>query len=102
MKQDYSNYYGKLTQNFSSSLSLESDLTVRERAEPQRVARRELESLIERSVPDGPVATLLGKIEGGLDHWLTLASPPALFLWTYPPEASPSLDAISAEVTEFR
>ena len=45
---------------------LESDLTLRERAELQRVARRELESLIERSVPDGPVATLLGKIEGGL------------------------------------
>jgi len=37
---------------------LESDLTVRERAELQRVARRELESLIEQSVPDGPVATL--------------------------------------------
>jgi hypothetical protein len=57
---------------------LESDLTVRERAERQRVARRELESLIERSVPDGPVATLLGKIEGGLDHWLTFVGEPAV------------------------
>ena len=57
---------------------LESDLTVRERAELQRVARRELESLIERSVPDGPVATLLGKIEGGLDHWLTFIGEPAV------------------------
>jgi len=57
---------------------LESDLTVRERAELQRVARRELESLIERSVPDGPVATLLGKIEGGLDHWLTFVGEPAV------------------------
>jgi len=57
---------------------LESDLTVRERADLQRVARRELESLIERSVPDGPVATLLGKIEGGLDHWLTFVGEPAV------------------------
>jgi len=57
---------------------LESDLTVRERAELQRVARRELESLIEQSVPDGPVATLLGKIEGGLDHWLTFVGEPAV------------------------
>jgi len=46
--------------------------------ELQRVARRELESLIERSVPDGPVATLLGKIEGGLDHWLTFVGEPAV------------------------
>jgi transposase len=57
---------------------LEGDLTVRERAELQRVAQRELESLIERSVPDGPVATLLGKIEGGLDHWLTFVGEPAV------------------------
>jgi transposase len=57
---------------------LESDLTVRKRAELQRVARRELESLIERSVPDGPVATLLRKIEGGLDHWLTFVGEPAV------------------------
>jgi len=57
---------------------LESGLTIRERAELQRVARRELESLIERSVPDGPVATLLGKIEGGLDHWLTFVGEPAV------------------------
>ena len=57
---------------------LESDLTLRERAELQRVARRELESLIERSVPDGPVATLLGKIEGGLDHWLTFVGEPGV------------------------
>jgi transposase/uncharacterized coiled-coil protein SlyX len=59
-------------------IRLESDLTVREREELQRVARRELESLIERSVPDGPVATLLGKIEGGLDHWLTFVGEPAV------------------------
>ena len=58
--------------------SLESDLTIRERAELQRVARREVESLIKRSVPDGPVATLLGKIEGGLDHWLTFVGEPAI------------------------
>ena len=53
-------------------------MTVRERAELQRVAQRELESLIERSVSDGPVATLLGKIEGGLDHWLTFVGEPAV------------------------
>jgi len=29
-------------------------------------------------VPDGPVATLLGKIEGGLDHWLTFVGEPAV------------------------
>ena len=57
---------------------LESDLTLRERAELQRIARRELEALIERSVPDGPVATLLGKIEGGLDHRLTFIGDPAV------------------------
>ena len=57
---------------------LESDLTLRERAELQRVARRELESLIKRSVPDGPVATLLGKIDGGLDYWLTFVGEPAV------------------------
>ncbi|MCD2201745.1 IS66 family transposase [Halobacterium sp. KA-4] len=57
---------------------LESDLTIRERADLQRVARRELESLIDRSVPDGPVATLLGKLEGGLDHWLTFVGEPAV------------------------
>jgi len=59
--------YRALTQLYVAlQTRLESDLTVRERAELQRVARRELESLIEQSVPDGPVATLLGKIEGGL------------------------------------
>ena len=57
---------------------LESDPSSCERADLQRVARRELESLIDRSVPDGPVATLLGKIEGGLDHWLTFVGEPAV------------------------
>ena len=71
--------YRALTQLYVAlQTQLESDLTVRERAELQRVARRELESLIERSVPDGPVATLLGKIEGGLDHWLTFVGEPAV------------------------
>ncbi len=71
--------YRALTQLYVAlQARLESDLTIRERAELQRVARRELESLIERSVPDGPVATLLGKIEGGLDHWLTFIGEPAV------------------------
>ena len=30
------------------------------------------------SVPDGSVATLLGKIKGGLDHWLTFVGEPAV------------------------
>lgn len=34
--------------------------------------------MIERSVPDGPVAVLLGKTEGGLDHWLTFVGEPAV------------------------
>jgi hypothetical protein len=42
------------------------------------VARKKIESLIERSVPDGPVATLLGKIKRGLDHWLTFIGEPAV------------------------
>jgi transposase len=71
--------YQALTQLYVAlQTRLESDLTERERAELQRVARRELESLIERSVPDGPVATLLGKIKGGLDHWLTFVGEPAV------------------------
>ncbi len=71
--------YRALTQLYVAlQIRLESDLAVRERAELQRVARRELESLIERSVPDGPVATLLGKIEGGIDHWLTFVGEPAV------------------------
>jgi transposase len=71
--------YRALTQLYVAlQTQLESDLTLRERAELQRVARRELESLIERSVPDGPVATLLGKIEGGLDYWLTFVGEPAV------------------------
>jgi hypothetical protein len=57
---------------------LESELTVRERAELQRVARRGVESLIERSVPDRPVATLLRKLEDDLDHWLTFVGEPAV------------------------
>jgi hypothetical protein len=43
-----------------------------------RAAQTGLTSLVERSVADGPVATLLGKIEGGLDHWLTFVGEPAV------------------------
>jgi hypothetical protein len=70
--------YQALTQlHVAPQSSLESDLTLREQAELQRVARRELESLIEQFVPDGSLATLLGKIEGGLNHWHTLVGEPA-------------------------
>lgn len=53
-------------------------MIVRERAEIRRVAWREFELLIERSVLDGPAATLLGKTEGDLDHWLTFVGEPAV------------------------
>ena len=57
---------------------LETDPSERERAEMHRSAQAGLRSVVERSVPDGPVATLLGKIEGGLDHWLTFVGEPAV------------------------
>ena len=41
-------------------------------------AKNGLKALVERSVTDGPVATLLGKIEGGIDHWLTFVGEPAV------------------------
>jgi len=57
---------------------LETDPTDRERAQMHRVAQRGLETLVERSETDGPVATLLGKIGGGIDHWLTFVGEPAV------------------------
>ncbi len=57
---------------------LETDPTDRERAEMHRVAQSGLETLVERSDADGPVATLLGKIDGGIDHWLTFVGEPAV------------------------
>ena len=53
-------------------------MTLRERAEMHRSAQRTLETLVERSVTDESVATLLGKVEGGLDHWLTFVGEPAV------------------------
>jgi transposase len=57
---------------------LETDPTDRQRTQMHRVAQNGLESLVEPSVADGPVATLLGKIEGGMDHWLTFVGEPAV------------------------
>jgi transposase len=57
---------------------LETDPAERHRKRMQKSARRELERLVDRSVDDGPVATLLGKIEGGLDHWLSFVGEPAV------------------------
>jgi transposase len=57
---------------------LETDPGEQERARMHRQATRGLETLVERSVTDEPVATLLGKIEGGLDHWLTFVGEPAV------------------------
>jgi transposase len=57
---------------------LETDPTPRERAEMHRTAQSELRSLTEGSETDGPVATLRGKIAGGLGHWLTFVGEPAV------------------------
>jgi transposase len=57
---------------------LETDPTDRERAEMHRSAQRSLDQLVQRSVTDEAVATLLGKIEGGIDHWLTFVGEPAV------------------------
>lgn len=57
---------------------LETDPSARERARMHRAAQSGLESLVDRSVPDGPVATLLGKIGGGIGHWLTFVGEPAV------------------------
>ena len=57
---------------------LETDPADRERARMHHAAQSGLNSLVERSVADGPVATLLGKIKGGIDHWLTFVGEPAV------------------------
>jgi len=57
---------------------LETDPNLRERAQMHRACQNGLRSLIERSVTDETVATLLGKIEGGIDHWLTFIGEPAV------------------------
>ncbi|ELZ53477.1 hypothetical protein C465_01299, partial [Halorubrum distributum JCM 9100] len=57
---------------------LETDPDPRARAQMHRACQDGLRSLVERSVTDEPVATLLGKIEGGLDHWLTFVGEPAV------------------------
>jgi transposase len=57
---------------------LETDPSERQRVQMKKLARTGLETLIGRSVNDRPVATLLGKIEGGLNHWLTFVGEPAV------------------------
>ena len=57
---------------------LETDPSEHQRVQMQNVAQVSLETLVDRSVNDGPVATLLGKIEGGLDYWLTFVGKPAV------------------------
>ena len=57
---------------------LETNPADRERAYMHHAAQTELTALVERSVAAGPVATLLGKIEGVLDHWLTFIGEPAV------------------------
>lgn len=57
---------------------LETDPSTREKAQMHRSCQNGLRSLVERSVDDESVATLLGKIEGGIDHWLTFVGEPAV------------------------
>ncbi len=57
---------------------LETDPSERQRTRMRKLARTGLETLVDRSVSDSPVATLLGKIAGGLDHWLTFVGEPAV------------------------
>ncbi|EMA56183.1 IS66 family transposase (plasmid) [Halococcus dombrowskii] len=57
---------------------LETDPSERQRTRMHESARKGLEELVNRSVSDGPVATLLGKIERGLDHWLPFVGEPAV------------------------
>jgi transposase len=57
---------------------LETDPSPRERAQMHRSCQNGLRSLVEWSVTNEPVATLLGKTEGGLDHWLTFVGEPAV------------------------
>ena len=57
---------------------LETDPSPRERAQMHRSCQNGLRSLVERSVTAESVATLLGKIEGGIDHWLTFVGEPAV------------------------
>jgi hypothetical protein len=57
---------------------LETDPSPRERAQMHRSSQNGLNSLVTCSATDDPVATLLGKIKGGIDHWLTFIGEPAV------------------------
>jgi len=57
---------------------LETDPSERQRTRMQKLARKGLEALVDRSVIGGTVATLLGKIERGLYHWLPFVGEPAV------------------------
>jgi len=57
---------------------LETDPSLRERAQMHRSSQNGLKSLVRCSATDDPVATLLGKIKGGIDHWLTFIGEPAV------------------------
>ncbi|SEP22926.1 Transposase [Halogranum amylolyticum] len=77
--EDAEPIYRKLRQTYVGLQAwLETDPTTRERAQMHRSSESGLRSLVERSVADEPVATLLGKIEGGIDHWLTFVGEPAI------------------------
>jgi len=45
-----------------------------------RSCQNGLRSLVERSITDETVVTLLKKIKGGVDHWLTFVGEPAVSL----------------------
>jgi len=71
--------YRRLKQMFVGLQSwLETDPSPRERAQMHQACENGLRSLVERSVTAESVATLLGKIEGGIGHWLTFVGEPAV------------------------
>ena len=77
--EDAEPIYRKLRQMYVGLQAwLETDPSTRERAQMHRSSQAGLRSLIERSVANEPVATLLGKIKGRIDHWLTFMGEPEI------------------------
>jgi len=77
--EDAEPIYRKLRQMYVGLQAwLETDPSPRERAQMHRSSQNGLKSLVTRSATDEPVATLLGKIKGGIDHWLTFVGEPAV------------------------
>ena len=57
---------------------LDTEPTPAQRARMRKRARASLEAIVEMDVETEEVQQLLGKIEGGLDHWLRFVTDPAV------------------------